>query len=297
MSRHLTIAAVHFTNKGEGGSTPFPDDAYDQWRLAEERLDGGEVDLVVACEGMESEGQRMEEAEDIRQPGRMLQTYAATAQRNRCTVVGSVKLREEGAIYNAQVMFGPDGAVLGRYRKCFLTGGELDSGMSRGPGAEVVVTPAGRIGGAICFDLNFPELRTAYARLTPDIIAFSSMYHGGHMQQSWAYETRAFFVGACKDALSEIRDPLGRVLASANGYSQVAVARVNLHRVIVHLDRNQDLFPGLRRRFGPGIRIEAAADLGVALISCEAGDLTLADLMEAFPLQPLDPYLDLARRA
>lgn len=295
MIKHVSIAAVHFT-KGEVGPRPSPEDAYEQWRVADDRLAGSGVDLVVACEGMESVGQRMEDAEDICQPGRMLQLYMATARNNRCTVVGSVKLREASGIYNAQVMIGPDGVVLGRYRKSFLTSGELAAGMSCGPGAEVVATPAGRIGGAICFDLNYPELRAAYARLVPDVMAFSSMYHGGHVQQSWAYETRAYFVGACKDVLSEIRDPLGRVLASANGYSRVAVARVNLDRVVVHLDRNQDLFPDIQRRYRTGVRIEAAGDLGVALVACEADDLTMTDVLRDFPLTPLDAYLDAARR-
>lgn len=295
MARPITIAAVHFT-KAEVGARPPLDDAYEQWRVADERLAGTGVDLVVACEGMESMGQRMEDAEEVAKPGRMLQTYMATARKNGCTVVGSVKLREGGKVYNAQAMIGPDGTVLGCYRKRFLTSGELANGMARGPGAEVVATPAGRIGGAICFDLNYPELRAAYARLVPDVIAFSSMYHGGHVQQSWAYETRAFFVGACKDALSEIRDPFGRVLASANGYSRVAVARVNLDRAIVHMDRNQDLFPDIQRRHRAGVRIEVSADLGVALVTCEAAGLSMADLMREFPLTPLDAYLDAGRQ-
>lgn len=293
MARHVTIAAVHFT-KAEVGPPASADDAYDQWQVADERIEGTGVDLVVACEGMES-AQRLEDAEAVGQPGRMLQTYAATARKNHCTVVGSVKLREAGRIYNAQVMIGPDGVVLGRYRKTFLTRGELAAGLARGPGAEVVVTPAGRIGGAICFDLNYVELRAAYSRLAPDILAFSSMYHGGHVQQAWAYETRAFFAGACKDALSEIRDPFGRVLASASGYTRVAVARVNLDRMIVHMDRNQDLFPAIRRRFGAAVRIDIAADLGVALVVCEGDGLGLAELTRAFPLQALDPYLEAAR--
>jgi predicted amidohydrolase len=279
---------------GGSGTRPPLEAALQQWHQAEERFDGTGVDVVVACEAMAAVGQSASDAEDVGRPGPILSAYMDTARRNHCTVVGSAKIAEADAVYNAQVVVGPNGTVLGRYRKTFITAGEAAAGFAPGPGAEVVETPAGRIGGVICFDLNFTELRAAYHRLAPDLIAFSSMYHGGHVQQSWAYETRAFFVAACKDVLSEIRDPFGRVLAAATAYSQVAIARVNLDRLVVHLDGNQELFAEIRRRYRDGVRIEAAPDLGVALISCEAEELSSADLLRAFPLIPLDPYLDAA---
>lgn len=292
MARHVTVAAVHFTIN-ETGPRASLDDALDQWRDAEARLDDTGIDLIVACEGMEA---RMVEPEELARPGRILEAYVATARRNRCTVVGSVLLRESEQTANAQVVIGPDGTVLGTYRKSFPTIGELDDGLTRGAGPVVVDTPAGRIGGVICFDLNFPELRQGYARLAPDIIAFSSMYHGGLVQSTWAYETRAFLVGACKDALSEIRDPFGRIIASATGYTRCAVARINLDRLLVHLDGNMDHFPAIRRRYREAVRIDVLADLGMAMVSCESPNLDVAKLRTEFPLVPVDTYLDAARR-
>lgn len=296
MTRPLDLACVHF-NKPDHMGPVVRSAALDQWRAACERLDGTGVQLVVTCEGMESVGQGVEDAEDPARPGAFLGAYAAFAIRNRCTVVGSVKLRVDGRVHNAQALVGPDGAVIGCYRKTCLTAGELAAGMSPGGGAVATPTPAGLIGGAICFDLNFPELRDAYRRLRPDVIAFSSMYHGGHVQAAWAYETRAFFAGAVKDCQSEIRDPLGRVLASANGYSLIARTRIDLDRIVVHLDGNQDRFPAILRAWGAGVRIEAAADLGVALVTCLRDDRTVADLIREFALVPLDDYLEASRVA
>ncbi|MDZ4198911.1 MAG: carbon-nitrogen hydrolase family protein [Kiritimatiellia bacterium] len=293
MARPVSIATVHFF-KAETG-LPRREDALEQWRRAEARFDDTGMDLIVACEGMESIAQRVEEAEDLDHPGPMIELYAAAARRNRCTVVGSAKIKEAGAVYNAQVVLGPDGNVLGRYRKTYLTQSEVTAGMSPGSGAEVIETPAGRLGGVICFDLNFPELRSAYRALSPDILVFSSMYHGGHVQQSWAYETQSFFVGACKDVLSEIRDPLGRVLSSATAYSHVAFARVNLDRMIVHLDGHLDLFGDLLRRYKDGIRIDTAPDLGVALLTCESDSLTMAELARRHSILSLNDYLGPAR--
>jgi predicted amidohydrolase len=294
MARHIDLACIHF-NMPDSGGEPGRESAMDQWSAACERLDGTGIELVVTCEAMAFVAQGP--AEEPARPGPLLQAYADFAVRNRCTVIGSVKLEEDAKVFNAQAMIGPDGAMIGRYRKTYLTAEDIACGFSRGAGAEVVATPAGRIAGVICFDLNFMELCLAYRPLQPDVIAFSSFYHGGHVQASWAYETRAFFAGATADKQSEIRDPLGRVLASANGYTRIARTRINLDRTVVHLDRNQDRFPEIYRAWGPGVRIEVASDLGVALISCERPDRSIADLIREFGLIPLNDYLAPSRTA
>ena len=68
---------------------------------------------------------------------------------------------ERGVVYNTAVLLGPDGAVLGVYRKTHPFCTEM---RSRGgwvtPGDEVSVveTDLGRIGLIICFDGDYPEL-------------------------------------------------------------------------------------------------------------------------------------------
>ena len=65
MSRILDVAAVHFnvSERGDQGR----EEAFRQFREAEERLDGTGVDLLVTCEGMSSLSQSVAEAESIRQ--------------------------------------------------------------------------------------------------------------------------------------------------------------------------------------------------------------------------------------
>jgi predicted amidohydrolase len=68
---------------------------------------------------------------------------------------------ERGVVYNSAVLIGPDGVVLGTYRK---TQPFCSEDVRRGgwvtPGDDVTVvdTDLGRIGMAICFDGDFPEL-------------------------------------------------------------------------------------------------------------------------------------------
>ncbi|HEV7931660.1 MAG TPA: carbon-nitrogen hydrolase family protein [Actinomadura sp.] len=66
-----------------------------------------------------------------------------------------------GVVHNAAVLIGPGGDVLGTYRKTHPFGSEdVRRGGWVTPGSEVCVveTSLGRIGMAICFDGDFPEL-------------------------------------------------------------------------------------------------------------------------------------------
>lgn len=48
--------------------------------------------------------------------------------------------------------------------------------------AAIIECDFGRVKFAICFDLNFDELRLKYVEQNPDIIISTSLYHGELMQ-------------------------------------------------------------------------------------------------------------------
>jgi predicted amidohydrolase len=294
MARFINIAAIHFQVSEQGNDPQHT--ALAQFKEAESRLDGTGVDLVVTCEGMESVGQTMAQAESAKKPGPMFNAYRDFAMRNKCTIAGSIKLEDGGKIYNALVFIGPDGELLGDYRKAFPTKGELDKGLSAGSGANVVETPAGRLGGVICFDLNFDELRDAYQKLRPDVLCFSSMFHGGHLQQNWAYQCRCYFAAACKDNTSDILDPHGRILNSTNFYGRIAWARVNLDRFCMHQDGNNVKFPEIRRKYGSKVLIDAAPDLGTAVMYSLTDEISAAEMAMESGLVSFDDYLAASRR-
>ncbi len=294
MARFINIAAIHFQIPEHGNDDQRK--VLEQFHEAGSMLDGTGVDLVVTCEGMEAIAQTMKQAESAKRPGPMFNAYRDFAMRNRCTIAGSIKLEDGGKIYNALAFIGPDGEFLGDYRKTFLTQGELERGHAAGNGSTIVDTPAGRLGGVICFDLNFDELQDAYQKLRPDVLCFSSMFHGGHLQSNWAYQCRCYFASACKDNTSDILDPHGRILNSTNFYNRIAWARVNLDRFYMHQDGNNVKFPDIRRKYRNKVLIDTASDLGTAVMYSLTDEISAPEIAREFGLVGFDDYLAVSRR-
>jgi Carbon-nitrogen hydrolase len=292
MSKFINIAAVHFEINAERGAPDSQAKVLEQFKYATDRLDGTGLDLLITCEGMEAIGQTIERAESPDNPGPMYNAYRDFAVRNKCTVAGSIKLEDKGKVYNALIFIGPEGEFLGDYRKTYLTKREFDRGTTPGSGAVVVDTPAGRIGGIICFDLNYDKLRDEYRALKPDILAFSSMFHGDHLQRNWAYQCRSFLASACKDNSSDIVDSLGKVIASVNYHGRIARSRINLDRFIMHQDNNVDHFADIQRKYKDEVKIDYDPKLGVALLYSESSKRSAIEIAREFNLMSLDDYLE-----
>jgi predicted amidohydrolase len=296
MAKYVNVASVlfpleHLRGHPQARQLILEDTArrLDAWR-------GFGLDLVVLSEGIESLAQEMDQAEELARPGPILKLYTAFAAAEHCHVAGSVKLREGRDVYNSIAYIGPDGRPLGAYHKSFLTRSEIEMGMRPGPGAVVIDTAIGRLGGAICFDLNFAPLRDQYAALRPDILTFASMYHGGLAQAIWAYQCRAFLVSAVQFHGGGIVDPFGRPLALTDCYHDAARARINLDRIMIHMDFNRERFPEIERRYGLEVCLDIPANIGSALLYSLSDRRSALDIAREFKLVLLDDYLDASAR-
>jgi hypothetical protein len=149
---------------------------------------------------------------------------------------------------------------------------------------------------AICFDLNFDELRLKYVKEKPDLIIFSSMYHGGVAQNIWAYTCRSWFVASVyRQTPSQIRNPMGEVVASSTNYFDYTVSRINLDCRLVHLDYNRDKLRALKEKYGPTVTISDPGELASVLVTSENDKVTVDQMIKEFGIELLDDYLDRAR--
>ena len=219
--------------------------------------------------------------------------FAEVAKANRCYMVYSAaREMDDGTWRNSSVLIGRDGEIVGIYNKNHCVIGETTrGGILCGREAPVFECDFGRVAFAICFDLNFDELRLKYVKAKPDLIVFSSMYHGGLMQAYWAYSCRSYFVGAIAGPPSQIRDPLGDVVASNTNYFDFVVADVNLDYRLAHLDENWGRLRALNAEYGPKVTIKDPGLLGPVLITSEHETITSDQMVREFEIELLDHYM------
>ncbi len=123
------------------------------------------------------------------------------AARSRRMTVHGGSLCESGGgtLFNTTVVFGRDGAELGRYRKIHLfdittpDGTGYRESASYGAGDQVVTVEAGgmRLGLAICYDLRFAELFLALRRAGADLLMLPSAFTVPTGRDHWEALIRA----------------------------------------------------------------------------------------------------------
>jgi len=219
--------------------------------------------------------------------------FASVAKENNCYIVYSAaRQTEDGSWRNSSIMLDRKGGIAGIYNKNHLVIKEnTQAGILYGQDAPVIDCDFGRVAFAICFDLNFDELRTKYVKAKPDLIIFNSMYHGGLMQPYWAYSCRSHFVAAVAGQPSQIYNPLGQVITSTTNYFDFAVATVNLDCRLAHLDHNWDRLKTMKIKYGPQVKITDPGRLGAVLISSQSEDVTADEMIKEFKIELLDDYM------
>src|SRR2546429_164022 len=79
----------------------------------------------------------------------------------------------------------------------------------------------GRVGCAICFDLNFRDVAEGLVATGAEILFFPSMYRGGLQLRIWAHDFGRFILSATPGEGSALVDPLGRVLVESSRYQRL----------------------------------------------------------------------------
>jgi len=226
----------------------------------------------------------------------VLHEFQKIARDNSCYIIyPSVRPAFGDAQHNAILVIDRAGDVIGQYNKTHPTLAEIDEGVMPGNGPLILQCDFGALGFAICFDLNFDELRLRYQANPPDLMVFCSMFHGDLLQASWAHGCRAHFVSSVwHHTPNEIYSPLGQRVACSTGsplsFSGVT-ATVNLDCAVVHLDYHRGKLIALKKKYGSGVSVYYADKLDCALITSEQDAVSAADMLREFDIELLDSYL------
>jgi Carbon-nitrogen hydrolase len=217
---------------------------------------------------------------------------------NTYIVYPSYRIDSEGNLKNSNSIIDRKGVVIASYDKNHLVIAEsTELGIQYSDDSLVLDLDFGRVGFAICFDLNFTELLEKYRYKGVEVLIFTSEYHGGLMQNYWAYQLRAFFAGAIRPpAPCSIVSPLGELVAKSTNYHNYISGSINLNYFIVHLDENWDKITLMREKYGNKVSVIDPGQLGVVMVALESEELIREKIIEEFGFLLIDDYLKLSRQ-
>lgn len=232
-SRKVRLATIHFRPTGKS-----PQGNRESYvRLIEEAA-RQKTDLVVLGETLTYFGAGIsyaDAAEPI--PGPSTAFFSELARKHNLYLVPGLLERSGHLVYNVSVLIGPDGQIVGKYRKVTLPDGEWEGGVAPGRDYPVFNTRFGKVGMMICYDGFFPEVARQLTLNGAEVIAWPVWGCNPELARARAAENHVYVVSSTyedisnKWMLSAIWDHTGNTLAFGKDWGTVAVAEVDLAEI------------------------------------------------------------------
>ncbi|MFZ4593147.1 MAG: carbon-nitrogen hydrolase family protein [Verrucomicrobiaceae bacterium] len=231
VGRKVRLATVHYRPQGKSPRENCEEFAPLIAEAAKQR-----ADLVVLGETVPSANVKAKPeqiAETI--PGPATEYFGQLAKQHRLHVVLSLYERAAHLIYNTAVLLGPEGKLIGKYRKVSLPPGEAAKGIAPGKDYPVFDTAFGKVGMMVCYDGFFPEVARELTKNGAEIIAWPVWGCNPKLAEARACENHVYLISSTfmnADSgwmISAVFDHGGQPIAQSGQWGTIAVAEVTLN--------------------------------------------------------------------
>jgi len=232
--RKVRLAAAHFKPSGKSAATNRQEAAPLIAEAAKQK-----ADLIVLGETLPYFGlgkSVVDTAEPV--PGPTTDYFGTLAKQHNLYIVLSVYERDEHLVYNTAVLLGPDGKLVGKYRKVCLPRGEVAGGIAPGHEYPVFDTRFGKLGIMVCYDGFFPEVARELTNRGAEVIAWPVWGCNPSLASARACENHVYVVSSTYEDVSRnwmltaIYGHDGQPIVQAEKWGTIIVTEVDLdHRL------------------------------------------------------------------
>jgi len=228
--RKVKLATIHLRPKG--GNPEANRKAFEQ-PIAAAAAAGAQ--LIVLPETLTYYGTGktpLEVSEPV--PGPTSEFFGKVAAEHACHIVATCFEKDGPVLYNTALLLGPDGQLIGKYRKVCLPRGEIEAGITPGTEYPVFKTQLGRIGMMICYDGFFPQVAQRLTDAGAEIIAWPVWGCNPLLARARAAENQVVLISSTYEApasnwmISAVYDATGQVAAQATEWGTHALAELDL---------------------------------------------------------------------
>jgi predicted amidohydrolase len=253
------------------------------------------VDLVILPETWLGQKESPETLE-----GPTIMAFAALAKKHHSYIVCPIDRREGPKRLNSAVLLDRSGRVQGVYDKVFPYWSEYDlrEPVTVGTSAPVFQTDFGKLGLAICFDVNFPEVWQRLADQGAELVVWPSAYSAGTSLQAHALNHHFCIVTSTWTRDCVVYDITGEeVHYSKSPDVNVARLTLDLDRGIYHQNFNIDARDKLLREHADEVRQEKWLDREQwFVLAATRSGVSARALAKQYGLEELRDYLNRSRR-